>query len=82
VPTFLTPTSSKSVDKENWPNKISVPAAEDIRGPWIPFYIVVVGTNPALWPDHTSDIALAAEDLSFFLEEIWNGTHNRVNNAP
>ncbi|KAH7390609.1 hypothetical protein BKA66DRAFT_526129 [Pyrenochaeta sp. MPI-SDFR-AT-0127] len=81
------PTSCKSVSKASWPNNISVSAADDIRGPWTPFQILVNGTNPAPWPlwqpnDPTSKIVLAAEDLKIFTAEKWNGQYKLVNTAP
>jgi hypothetical protein len=81
------PTSCKSVSKESWPNNISVSSSSSIRGPWSPFHITVNGTNPAPWPlwspdNHTSAIALVAEDLRIFTADRWDAAYTLINTAP
>ncbi|KAF2819800.1 hypothetical protein CC86DRAFT_449825 [Ophiobolus disseminans] len=80
------PKSCKSVSKENWPNNISVSAAQDIKGPWTPFHITINGTNPAPWPlyspeNQTSKITLIAEDLRIFTAERWDAKYSLINSA-
>ncbi|KAF2030822.1 hypothetical protein EK21DRAFT_100139 [Setomelanomma holmii] len=81
------PTSCKSVSKDSWPNNISVSSAPSIRGPWTPFHNTINGTNPAPWPlwspsNHTSTIALVAEDLRIFTAETWDGAYTLINTPP
>lgn len=80
-------TSCKSVSKAQWPNNISVASAPSIRGPWSPFHITINGTNPAPWPlwhpaNHTSALALVAEDLRIFTAPRWDAPAYTLVNTP
>ncbi|KAH7002613.1 hypothetical protein EDB80DRAFT_778779 [Ilyonectria destructans] len=79
--------SCKSVSKDNWPNNISVSAADDIRGPWSPFEVLVNGTNPAPWPlwsrrNRSSEIILASEDLKIRSADRYDGDYGLISTAP
>lgn len=65
-----------SLSNKQWPNNISVSTAQDIRGPWSPFELVLASvephsTNPSPYPlwtsrNRTGEIVLAVEDLAIF----------------
>ncbi|KAL4812819.1 hypothetical protein BDW67DRAFT_119241 [Aspergillus spinulosporus] len=77
-----------SISYKQWPNNISVSTAQDIRGPWTPFELVLASidphsTNPSLWPlwtpeKPTSKIALAVEDIAIFLADNFNSAYELV----
>ncbi|KAL2863481.1 uncharacterized protein BJX67DRAFT_374525 [Aspergillus lucknowensis] len=77
-----------SLSYTQWPNNISVSAADDLQGPWTPFEMVLSSkephsTNPAPWPlwtpeYHTSKIVLGVEDLAIFIADKYNGEYELV----
>ncbi|KAH8195231.1 hypothetical protein TruAng_010614 [Truncatella angustata] len=78
-------TKCQSLSYKQWPNNISVSSADDPRGPWTPFEMILSSldpqsTNPAPWPlwtpeDPTNEIALGIEDDAIFLASQWNGSY-------
>ncbi|KAL4996284.1 hypothetical protein BDV10DRAFT_113271 [Aspergillus recurvatus] len=74
-----------SISYKQWPNNISIATAQDIRGPWTPFELVLASTephstNPSPWPlwtpeTRTSKIALAVEDIAIFLADGSNSAY-------
>lgn len=77
-----------SISYEQWPNNISVATAEDIRGPWSDFELVLSSiephsTNPSPWPlwtpgHRSSKIALGVEDVAMFLGNSYSGPYELV----
>lgn len=77
-----------SLSNKQWPNNISVSTAQDIRGPWSPFELVLASvephsTNPSPYPlwtsrNRTGEIVLAVEDLAIFSADRYNGEYEVV----
>ncbi|KAL4915596.1 hypothetical protein BDW62DRAFT_219291 [Aspergillus aurantiobrunneus] len=77
-----------SLTYKQWPNNISVSAAQDLRGPWSSFEVVLASkephsTNPSPWPlwtarNHTSEVALGVEDFAVFLAHRYDGSYELV----
>ncbi|KAF9872031.1 hypothetical protein CkaCkLH20_10368 [Colletotrichum karsti] len=89
-------TECKSFTYKDWPNNISVASADNIRGPWTDWKVIVDSdfnkdlpvraTNPSpfpLWtPDNpTSDIALLIKDYNIYTASAWNTTYEQVHEA-
>ncbi|KAH8895371.1 hypothetical protein GQ53DRAFT_50293 [Thozetella sp. PMI_491] len=81
----------QSFSYKQWPNNISVSSADDIRGPWSPFKLILSSTpplnphstNPAPWPlwskeDPNSKIVLGVEDNAIFMGDTWDGNYTLV----
>ena len=77
----------RSFSYTTWPNNISVASADDIRGPWTDFELVVDSdrpngihaTNPSPFPlwspeDPTSEIVLLIKDYDIFVASQWNSS--------
>ncbi|KAK1850401.1 hypothetical protein CCHR01_06948 [Colletotrichum chrysophilum] len=86
-------TECKSFSYTQWPNNISVSSADDIRGPWTDWQLIVDSdftreipvraTNPSpfpLWtPDNpTGEIALLIKDYRIYTASTWNGSYQTV----
>lgn len=82
-------TKCESISYTRWPNNISVSTADDIRGSWSPFEVVVNSnrpagihaTNPSAFPlwapkNPTSEIVLGMKDYSIFTAKSWDGNYN------
>lgn len=80
-------TKCESISNTRWPNNISISSADDPRGPWTPFELILSSvdpqsTNPAPWPlwspeDPTNgQIALGIEDDAIYVGDRWNGTYS------
>ncbi|KAL2817242.1 hypothetical protein BDW59DRAFT_182318 [Aspergillus cavernicola] len=75
----------RSINYTQWPNNISVASAEDIRGPWSPFEMILDSkephsANPSPWPlwtskHRTSQIILGVEDNAIFMADKYNGEY-------
>ncbi|KAK6068714.1 hypothetical protein SCUP515_09417 [Seiridium cupressi] len=78
-------TKCRSLSYKQWPNNISVSSADDPRGPWTPFELILSSlepqsTNPAPWPlwepgNPTDQIVLGVEDDALYLGNQYNGTY-------
>ncbi|KAL4793345.1 hypothetical protein BDV19DRAFT_399995 [Aspergillus venezuelensis] len=79
-------TKCSSISYTRWPNNISVSTAQDIRGPWSEFELILASeephsTNPSPFPlwtanNPTSEIVLAVEDLAIFKADSYKGPYN------
>jgi EGF domain-containing protein len=78
----------ESISYTRWPNNISVSAADDVRGPWTPFKMIVDSdrpagihaTNPSAFPlwtpeNPTKEMALLIKDYSIFTADTWDGKY-------
>lgn len=81
-------TKCESISYTRWPNNISVSTADDIRGPWSPFKMVVDSdrpagihaTNPSAFPlwtrrNPTREIVLGIKDYSIFTAKSWKSKY-------
>lgn len=84
----------RSFSYTTWPNNISVSSADDIRGPWSEFQMIldsdrpngIHATNPSpypLWtPDNqTSEMALLIKDYDIFTADRWDATYKQIYTA-
>ncbi|KAH7192865.1 uncharacterized protein B0J16DRAFT_394897 [Fusarium flagelliforme] len=78
-------TKCESISYTQWPNNISLSTADNIRGPWSPFKMVVDSdrpagihaTNPSAFPlwtrkNPTREIVLGMKDYSIFTAKSWH----------
>ncbi|KFA79100.1 hypothetical protein S40288_07032 [Stachybotrys chartarum IBT 40288] len=85
----------QSISYTRWPNNISVASADDIRGPWSDFRLVVDSdrpngihaTNPSPFPlwtpsNPTREIALLIKDYDIFHADSFDSTYEHIFSAP
>ncbi|KAF5586674.1 uncharacterized protein FSUBG_12061 [Fusarium subglutinans] len=87
-------TKCESISYTRWPNNISVSAADNIRGTWSPFKMIldsdrpsgIHATNPSAFPlwthnNPTREIVLGIKDYSIFTAKSWNSDYKLIYQA-